>query len=214
MAPLVRALAADPGVESRLCVTAQHRQMLDQVLELFDIQPHHDLNVMQPGQTLYALTATLLTKLEPVLAAERPDIVLVHGDTSTTLCTSLAAFYQRIPVGHVEAGLRTGNLYSPWPEEANRKLTGSIAAGQRGCGRSVSSNSRAWRSGTPASPSSGISGFRRRPRVTSSRCSASWSGTCPWRLPMSATAACGSRRTPSASTTSRRPSGWLLLALA
>ena len=128
MAPLVRALAADPGVESRLCVTAQHRQMLDQVLELFDIQPHHDLNVMQPGQTLYALTATLLTKLEPVLAAERPDIVLVHGDTSTTLCTSLAAFYQRIPVGHVEAGLRTGNLYSPWPEEANRKLTGSIAA--------------------------------------------------------------------------------------
>ena len=128
MAPLVRALAADPGVESRLCVTAQHRQMLDQVLELFDIQPHHDLNVMQPGQTLYALTATLLTRLEPVLAAERPDIVLVHGDTSTTLCTSLAAFYQRIPVGHVEAGLRTGNLYSPWPEEANRKLTGSIAA--------------------------------------------------------------------------------------
>lgn len=128
MAPLVRTLATEPGVESRVCVTAQHRQMLDQVLDLFDIQPHHDLNVMQPGQTLYGLTANLMTKLEPVLAQERPDVVLVHGDTSTTLCTSLAAFYQRIPVGHVEAGLRTGNLYSPWPEEANRKLTGSIAA--------------------------------------------------------------------------------------
>ncbi len=128
MAPLVRALGAESGIESRVCVTAQHRQMLDQVLELFGIVPDHDLDVMRPGQTLHALTAALLTRLEPVLAAERPDIVLVHGDTSTTLCTSLAAFYQRIAIGHVEAGLRTGNLYSPWPEEANRKLTGALAA--------------------------------------------------------------------------------------
>jgi UDP-N-acetylglucosamine 2-epimerase (non-hydrolysing) len=128
MAPLVQALAAEPGIAARVCVTAQHRQMLDQVLELFGIEPEHDLDVMQPGQSLTALTSNLLTRLEPVLAAESPDLVLVHGDTSTTLCTSLAAFYQRIPVAHVEAGLRTRNLYSPWPEEANRKITGALAA--------------------------------------------------------------------------------------
>jgi UDP-N-acetylglucosamine 2-epimerase (non-hydrolysing) len=128
MAPLVQALAAEPDIDARVCVTAQHRQMLDQVLELFGIEPEHDLDVMQPGQSLTVLTSNLLSRLEPVFAAERPDLVLVHGDTSTTLCTSLAAFYQRIPVGHVEAGLRTRNLYSPWPEEANRKLTGALAA--------------------------------------------------------------------------------------
>lgn len=127
MAPLVKALEAAAGVVSRVCVTAQHRQMLDQVLELFAIQPHHDLNVMKPGQDLYTITAEILQSIRHVYAQERPDIVLVHGDTTTTFAASLAAYYQRIPVGHVEAGLRTGNLYAPWPEEANRKLTGALA---------------------------------------------------------------------------------------
>lgn len=127
MAPLVKSLEAQQGIVSRVCVTAQHRQMLDQVLELFEIRPDHDLNVMRPGQDLYTITTEVLQSIRAVYQAERPDIVLVHGDTTTTFAASLAAFYQRIPVGHVEAGLRTGDLYSPWPEEANRKLTGAIA---------------------------------------------------------------------------------------
>ena len=127
MAPLVRALQDDPAVESVLCVTAQHRQMLDQVLELFELTPDYDLNIMQPNQTISMITANVLTGMEPVLVKEKPDVVLVHGDTSTTFVTSLACFYQQIAVGHVEAGLRTGDKYSPFPEEMNRILTGHIA---------------------------------------------------------------------------------------
>lgn len=126
MAPLVKLLAEQPEFDSRVCVTAQHRQMLDQVLELFDIKPDYDLDIMKPGQTLSGITTEILGRIEPILADFKPDLVLVHGDTSTTFCTTLAAFYQRIPVGHVEAGLRTGNIYSPWPEEANRKLTSAL----------------------------------------------------------------------------------------
>ena len=127
MAPLVKVLTESANIESRVCVTAQHRQMLDQVLELFEITPDYDLNIMKPGQTLSGITSEILTRIEPVLAEFRPDLVLVHGDTSTTFAATLAAYYQRIAVGHVEAGLRTGNIYSPWPEEANRKLTGALA---------------------------------------------------------------------------------------
>lgn len=127
MAPLVEALGADERFESRVCVTGQHREMLDQVLELFEITPDHDLNIMKPGQDLTDVTCAILGGLRQILVEEKPDIVLVHGDTATTFATSLAAYYQQIPVGHVEAGLRTGNIYSPWPEEANRKLTGALA---------------------------------------------------------------------------------------
>ncbi len=127
MAPLVTALKQRPELETIVAVTAQHRQMLDQVLELFEITPDEDLNVMQPGQTLSGLTSRIVQGMEEVIAKHKPDIVLVHGDTTTTFATSLAAFYQRTAIGHVEAGLRTGNLYSPWPEEANRKLTGVLA---------------------------------------------------------------------------------------
>lgn len=127
MAPLVKALAEQSHIESKVCVTAQHRQMLDQVLELFEITPDYDLNIMKPGQTLSGITSEILTRIEPVLTEFKPDLVLVHGDTSTTFAATLAAYYQRISVGHVEAGLRTGNIYSPWPEEANRKLTGALA---------------------------------------------------------------------------------------
>lgn len=123
MAPLVKVLAADSRFNSKVCVTAQHREMLDQVLNLFDIVPDFDLNLMQPGQTLYDVTANILVGMQSVFEAFKPDVVLVHGDTATTFAAALAAYYQQIPVGHVEAGLRTGNLYSPWPEEANRKLT-------------------------------------------------------------------------------------------
>ena len=128
MAPLVHALAADQRFDAKVCVTAQHRQMLDQVLALFDITPDYDLNIMQPGQTLTDVTTGILKGLQPVLAEFKPDVVLVHGDTATTLSASLAAYYQQIKVGHVEAGLRTGNVYSPWPEEGNRKLTGALAS--------------------------------------------------------------------------------------
>jgi len=128
MAPLVKVLAAESGIESKVCVTAQHRQMLDQVLELFDIRPEYDLDIMKPGQSLPAITSAILTRLEPVLKEFSPELVLVHGDTSTTFATALAAYYQQIPIGHVEAGLRTGNIYSPWPEEANRKLTGALTS--------------------------------------------------------------------------------------
>ncbi|MBF0527837.1 MAG: UDP-N-acetylglucosamine 2-epimerase (non-hydrolyzing) [Deltaproteobacteria bacterium] len=127
MAPLVKQLARGSELISRVCVTAQHRQMLDQVLDLFEIKPDYDLDIMWPGQTLSVITSKILTLMEPVLIDFKPDWVLVHGDTSTTLSTTLAAYYQRIAVGHIEAGLRTGNLYSPWPEEANRKLTGALA---------------------------------------------------------------------------------------
>ena len=128
MAPLVTRLADDNRFESALCVTAQHRQMLDQVLELFGIEPQYDLDLMRPGQSLTDVTAGILSAMQPVLEDFGPDVVLVHGDTATTFAVTLAAYYQKIPVGHVEAGLRTGNLYSPWPEEANRKLTGALAA--------------------------------------------------------------------------------------
>ncbi|MDA3135481.1 UDP-N-acetylglucosamine 2-epimerase (non-hydrolyzing) [Atlantibacter subterranea] len=128
MAPLVHALAKDPYFDARVCVTAQHREMLDQVLHLFSIVPDYDLNIMKPGQGLTEITCRILEGLKPVLEDFEPDVVLVHGDTTTTVATSLAAFYQRIPVGHVEAGLRTGDLWSPWPEEANRTLTGHLAS--------------------------------------------------------------------------------------
>lgn len=127
MAPLVKVLQSDADFDARVCVTGQHRQMLDQVLALFQIKPEFDLNLMKPGQDLTDITSGVLHGLREVFNEWRPDVVLVHGDTSTTLAASLASFYQRIPVGHVEAGLRTGNLYSPWPEEANRRLTGMLA---------------------------------------------------------------------------------------
>lgn len=127
MASLVKAMQANSAFDARVCVTAQHRQMLDQVLELFDIKPEFDLNLMKPGQDLTDITSCVLLGLKNVLAKWRPDIVLVHGDTSTTFAAAMAAFYHKIPVGHIEAGLRTGNLYSPWPEEANRKLTSALA---------------------------------------------------------------------------------------
>jgi UDP-N-acetylglucosamine 2-epimerase (non-hydrolysing) len=127
MAPLVHALAQDEAFEAKVCVTAQHREMLDQVLRLFEIKPDYDLNIMRPGQGLTEITCRILEGLKPVLDEFKPDVVLVHGDTTTTMATSLAAFYARIPVGHVEAGLRTGDLFSPWPEEANRTLTGRLA---------------------------------------------------------------------------------------
>ena len=127
MAPLVHALADDADFEAKVCVTAQHREMLDQVLNLFEITPDYDLNIMKPGQDLTDITCRILEGLKAVFADFQPDVVLVHGDTATTMATSLAAFYHRIPVGHVEAGLRTGNLYSPWPEEGNRKIAGHLA---------------------------------------------------------------------------------------
>nr|WP_188527947.1 UDP-N-acetylglucosamine 2-epimerase (non-hydrolyzing) [Sinisalibacter lacisalsi] len=128
MAPVVTGLAADPRFDDQVCVTAQHREMLDQVTGLFGITPDYDLDVMRPGQDLYGLTSDILLGLREVLARSRPDFVLVHGDTATTLAATLAAFYARIPVGHVEAGLRTGNIHSPWPEEGNRRVAGSLAA--------------------------------------------------------------------------------------
>lgn len=127
MAPVVRALSSASDIESRVCVTAQHREMLDQVLRLFEIVPNYDLNVMKPGQGLTELTAGILSGIQPVFQDWRPDLLLVHGDTTTTFGASLAAYYQQVAVGHVEAGLRTHNIYSPWPEEINRRLTGAIA---------------------------------------------------------------------------------------
>lgn len=127
MAPVVHALSADERFEAKVCVTAQHREMLDQVLSLFEIKPDYDLNIMKAGQTLNDITARILFEMKPVLQEFKPDVVLVHGDTATTFAASLASYYEQIAVGHVEAGLRTGNIYSPWPEEANRKLTGALA---------------------------------------------------------------------------------------
>jgi len=126
MAPLVQALEADSRFDAKVCVTAQHREMLDHVLELFEIKPDFDLNIMKSGQTLNDVTTSVLKGLKPILEDFKPDMVLVHGDTATTFAAALAAYYQKIKVGHVEAGLRTGNIYSPWPEEANRKLTSAI----------------------------------------------------------------------------------------
>ncbi|MDM0110819.1 UDP-N-acetylglucosamine 2-epimerase (non-hydrolyzing) [Variovorax sp. J22R133] len=126
MAPVVRALKADARFACRLCVTAQHRQMLDQVLELFDLVPDEDLDLMRPDQTLAELSARALSGLDKVLHRRPPHIVLVHGDTTTSFVAGLAAFYRRIPVGHVEAGLRTGDLYAPWPEEFNRRVVGLV----------------------------------------------------------------------------------------
>lgn len=127
MAPVVKAIEQDENLQSIVAVTAQHREMLDQVLQLFHIVPDYDLNLMKQGQTLTDITAGVLHGLEDILKKEKPDLVLVHGDTTTTFAATLAAFYQQIPVGHVEAGLRSGNMYSPYPEEANRKLTGVMA---------------------------------------------------------------------------------------
>lgn len=127
MAPLVKELQKDPFFETCVCVTAQHREMLDQVLDLFDIKPDFDLNIMKPGQTLSMITSSVLEGMDKVLTESNPDVVLVHGDTSTSFVAALAAFYHQIPVGHVEAGLRTYNKYSPYPEEINRQLTGRIS---------------------------------------------------------------------------------------
>lgn len=128
MAPLVKEFQKHPDqFETIVCVTGQHRQMLDQVLSLFEITPAYDLNIMKQGQDLYDVTARVLTGMRDVLAEAKPDVVLVHGDTTTSTAAALAAFYQQIPVGHVEAGLRTHNIYSPWPEEMNRQITGRIA---------------------------------------------------------------------------------------
>lgn len=127
MAPVVKAFKSDQRFETKVCVTAQHRDMLDQVLDLFAIVPEYDLDIMKQNQGLTGITCSILTGLEPVLNEFSPDRVLVHGDTSTTFAASLAAYYQKTAVGHVEAGLRTHNIYSPWPEEANRKLTGALA---------------------------------------------------------------------------------------
>ncbi|MEX1221489.1 MAG: UDP-N-acetylglucosamine 2-epimerase (non-hydrolyzing) [Idiomarina sp.] len=127
MAPLIKALERDDSFDVSVAVTAQHREMLDQVLALFEIKPNYDLNIMKAGQDLFDVTSAVLLGMREVLADAKPDIVLVHGDTATTFAVSLAAFYSRIPIGHIEAGLRTHDLYSPWPEEANRQLTGRIA---------------------------------------------------------------------------------------
>ena len=127
MAPLVKKLQEMPEeFQTIVCVTGQHREMLDQVLRLFDITPEYDLNIMKPNQDLYDITSRILLGMRDVLREVQPDIVLVHGDTTTSMAAALAAFYQQIPVGHVEAGLRTGNIYSPWPEEMNRLITGRI----------------------------------------------------------------------------------------
>lgn len=126
MAPLVQALQEDPRIECKIAVTAQHREMLDQVLDLFALRPDYDLSIMQAGQTLFDITTRALSGLKDIMVQEKPDLVLVHGDTTTTFVGALAAYYQQIPVGHVEAGLRSGDKYSPFPEEMNRRLTGTL----------------------------------------------------------------------------------------
>ena len=128
MCPLVKEFQKHPeDFETIVCVTGQHREMLDQVLTIFDVKPDYDLNIMKQGQDLYDVTARVLTGMRDVFKECKPDVVLVHGDTTTSTAAALAAFYQQIPVGHVEAGLRTHNIYSPWPEEMNRQITGRIA---------------------------------------------------------------------------------------
>ena len=128
MAPVIKEIAFVDGLECKVCVTAQHRQMLDQVLNLFNIAADYDLNIMRPGQDLTDITVAALGGLRKILRELKPNMMLVHGDTTTTLAASLAAYYERVPVGHVEAGLRTGDIYAPWPEEINRKVTGAIAS--------------------------------------------------------------------------------------
>ena len=128
MAPLVKLLAKDNRCQAKICVTAQHREMLDQVMELFELTPDYDLNIMKKGQGLPEITSSILILLSEILEEFKPDLVLVHGDTATTFAGALAAYYRQISVGHIEAGLRTGNIYSPWPEEANRKLTGILTS--------------------------------------------------------------------------------------
>ncbi|EJW94176.1 UDP-N-acetylglucosamine 2-epimerase, partial [gut metagenome] len=128
MCPLVKEFQKYPNdFKTIVCVTGQHREMLDQVLKIFEVVPDYDLNIMKQGQDLYDVTARVLTGMRDVLKETTPDVVLVHGDTTTSTAAALAAFYQQIPVGHVEAGLRTHNIYSPWPEEMNRQITGRIA---------------------------------------------------------------------------------------
>ena len=127
MCPLVKELKSRPELETVVCVTGQHRQMLDQVLDVFEVKPEHDLSIMKDRQTLFDVTISILEKIKSVLEKERPDVVLVHGDTTTTLATALSAFYLHIPVGHVEAGLRTYNIFSPYPEEFNRQATGIVS---------------------------------------------------------------------------------------
>jgi len=126
MSPIIKEMEKREGIESVICITAQHRQMLDQVLNLFEIEPDYDLNIFKPGQSLTDITINSIQGLEAILAKEKPDVLLVQGDTTTVFSGALAAFYQKIKIGHVEAGLRSGNLYSPYPEEANRKLTGIL----------------------------------------------------------------------------------------
>ena len=129
MVPLIKELKKNPDhFQTLVCVTAQHREMLDQVLDIFDVTPDFDLDIMKKGQDLYDVTSRVLLGMRDVLKNEKPDVVLVHGDTTTSMATALAAFYQQIPVGHVEAGLRTHDIYSPWPEEINRQITGRIAS--------------------------------------------------------------------------------------
>lgn len=128
MAPVIKELRRSNLIDTRVCITGQHREMLDQVLEIFNIVPDYDLSLMHPGQTLTELTNKVISEMEKVFLDWRPDLILVHGDTTTAFASSLAAFYQQIPIGHVEAGLRSGNIYSPWPEEINRSLVGSMAA--------------------------------------------------------------------------------------
>ncbi|HEY8392426.1 MAG TPA: UDP-N-acetylglucosamine 2-epimerase (non-hydrolyzing), partial [Capillibacterium sp.] len=127
MAPVIQRLQQEQQIQTMSTVTAQHREMLDQVLTLFEINPVYDLDVMQPEQTLTGITVTVLQRLETIIRKEKPDLVLVHGDTTTTFAAGLAAFYHKVPVGHVEAGLRTFDKYAPYPEEMNRKLTGCLA---------------------------------------------------------------------------------------
>lgn len=127
MAPLAKLLESDPDIDSQVCVTGQHRQMLDQVLKLFSVQPSYDLNIMKPSQELSSVYSAIIEGVAGVLKDFRPHAVLIHGDTATTLASALSAYLHQIPIGHVEAGLRTGNLYSPWPEEGNRKLVGGLA---------------------------------------------------------------------------------------
>lgn len=149
MAPLVHKLNENPNIDSRVCVTAQHRQMLDQVLELFQIEPDYDLDIMKPGQTLQSITTSIIEKITKVLEEFCPDYVLVHGDTSTTFAASLAAFYKKIKVCHVEAGLRTGDMYSPWPEEGNRRLTAVLSTFH--CAPTENSKNNLLREGFPES---------------------------------------------------------------
>jgi UDP-N-acetylglucosamine 2-epimerase (non-hydrolysing) len=128
MAPVIKAFKKDTSnFQTKVCVTGQHREMLDQVLDIFEIKPEYDLNIMKAGQDLYDVTARVVTGMRDVLSDFKPDVVFVHGDTTTSSMTALAAFYKQIPVAHVEAGLRTHNIYSPWPEEVNRQITGRIA---------------------------------------------------------------------------------------